>query len=230
MQIVEATEGWVRVAELRLRRRGTPLEFVLYPMIHIGDPAFYAEVRRRLADVDLAVVEGVGDSPTVRGLTSTYTGLGEDPDSGLVVQGDVVPPGVPVLCPDSSGAEFDARWETVPLWQRGAVWAGTGVMRAAHRVLGPRWMLRRLGDESMDDLPMTEVVVDDVLDDVERVVLRERDVRLLAALGTIVDERSSEDVKVAVVYGAEHMRAVVRGLRERDYRVYAAEWLTAMVT
>jgi len=200
VQIVEATDGWVRVAELRLRRRGAPLEFVLYPMIHIGDPAFYTEVRRRLEAVDLIVAEGVGDSPTVSGLTSAYRDLGEDPESGLVVQDDVFPPGVPLLCPDSSGAEFDARWATVPLLQRGAVWAGLGVLRGAHRVLGARWMLRRYGDESMDDLPMTEVVVDDLLDDVERVVLRERDARLLEALGTIVEERSADDVTVAVVF------------------------------
>jgi hypothetical protein len=106
VQIVEATEGWVRVAELRLRRRGTPLRFVLYPMIHIGEPAFYAEVRRRLADVDLVVAEGVGGGRAVEGLTSVYRGLGEDPASGVVVQDDVFPPGVPVLCPDSSGADF----------------------------------------------------------------------------------------------------------------------------
>jgi hypothetical protein len=146
------------------------------------------------------VAEGVGDSRVVRGLTSTYRGLGEDPESGLTVQDDVFPPGVPVLCPDSSGEEFDSRWDTVPLWQRGAVWASAGVMQAAHRVLGPRWMLRRLGSESLDDLPMTEVVVDDVLDDVERVVLRERDARLLEALGTLVDGRSSEDATIAVVF------------------------------
>jgi hypothetical protein len=59
-------------------------------------------------------------------------------------------------------------------------------------------MLRRLGEESMDDLPMTEVFVDDLLDDVERVVLRARDVRLLEALGTIVEERSAAEATVAV--------------------------------
>lgn len=113
--------------------------------------------------------EGVGDGRASRGLTSGYRALGEDPESGLTVQDDVYPPGVPVLCPDTPGDEFDARSDTVPVWQRGVVWTSLGVSRAAHRVLGAQWTLRRLGGESMDDLPLTEVVVDDVLDDVERV-------------------------------------------------------------
>lgn len=52
----------------------------------------------------------------------------------------------------------------------------------------------------------------------------------MRALGTIVDERSSQELTVAVVYWAEHMRAVARGLRERGFRVYTGEWLTAMLT
>ncbi len=48
MQIIEVTELAVRSAVIRLRRTGTPLQFVLYPMIHMAEPAFYAAVTRRL--------------------------------------------------------------------------------------------------------------------------------------------------------------------------------------
>jgi hypothetical protein len=60
-------------------------------------------------------------------------------------------------------------------------------------------------------------------------VLHERDARLLAALTAVHELRSAEDVTVAVVYGAAHMRAALRGLGDRlGYRVRAVEWLTVV--
>src|SRR4029453_7867359 len=44
VQIIEVTEFGVRSAVTRLRRDESPLEFVLYPMIHIGATTFYADV------------------------------------------------------------------------------------------------------------------------------------------------------------------------------------------
>ena len=60
MQIIEVTDLAVRSAVIRLRRTGTPLQFVLYPMIHMAKPAFYAAVTRRLEQADVVVVEGIG--------------------------------------------------------------------------------------------------------------------------------------------------------------------------
>jgi hypothetical protein len=44
MQLVEASSFAVRSAVIQLRRPDTPLGFVLFPMIHLATPAFYAEV------------------------------------------------------------------------------------------------------------------------------------------------------------------------------------------
>jgi hypothetical protein len=55
----------------------------------------------------------------------------------------------------------------------------------------------------------------------------ERDDRLLAALTRLHEQRCGEDIEVAVVYGAAHVPAVVRGLRDRyGYRPRSADWLT----
>jgi hypothetical protein len=229
MQIVEAAEGWVRVAELRLRRRGTPLEFVLYPMFHVGLPEFYAEVNRRLAGVDVVVLEGVRGSRVGPGLASGYLELARDPRTGLVRQWTEIPPDAVVVRPDSPGAEFDERWRTVPLVQRAAVWLGVGYVRAGHRLLGSGWHLDHVRGAAMDDLPTNEEILDEeILEDVDRVMLHERDERLLQAIATLHEQRSHEAVTVAVLWGAAHMRAVVHGLGERGYRVYAAEWLTVI--
>jgi hypothetical protein len=63
MQIVEVSIAGVRSAVLRLRRHDTLLRFLIYPMVHVGEPAFYAAVTERLRGCDLIVTEGVdGDS------------------------------------------------------------------------------------------------------------------------------------------------------------------------
>lgn len=54
---------------------GTPLGFVLFPMIHLATPAFYADVMTRLAGCQLIVAEGgLGAERTAGGqaLTLSY--------------------------------------------------------------------------------------------------------------------------------------------------------------
>jgi hypothetical protein len=60
MQIIESSMVGVRSSAMRLTRRGSPLRFEIYPMVHVGEPAFYATVTRRLRECDLIVAEGVG--------------------------------------------------------------------------------------------------------------------------------------------------------------------------
>jgi len=68
MQLVEASSFAVRSAVIQLRRPDTPLGFVLFPMIHLATPAFYADVMIRLAGCQLIVAEGG------RGIESTAGG------------------------------------------------------------------------------------------------------------------------------------------------------------
>ncbi|MFI6265843.1 hypothetical protein [Micromonospora sp. NPDC051006] len=52
---------------------------------------------------------------------------------------------------------------------------------------------------------------------------------LLAALSELIRTRSSEPIDVAVVYGAGHVPAIVRGLVDRHgYRPRTAEWITVL--
>ena len=231
MQIIEVTETAVRAAELRLERRQSPLRFVLYPMLHVGSPDFYAEVNRRLHAVDVIVAEGVGDSRTVSRLTAGYRALADDARRRLMVQHlDYGTTGAEVVCPDPSGPEFDARWRTVPWWQRTLMHGVTGVAVAGQAALGERWLQLVLEHGTLDDLPTNEETLAMArIPDVERVVLDERDERLVAALADLHERRHHEHVTVAVVYGAGHVRAVVTQLNRRfGYRVRAGEWLTVM--
>ncbi len=200
VQIVEANDAAVRVAELRLRRRDTALQFVLYPMLHVGSPEFYRDVTRRLAAADVIVIEGVGPGRTASRLTSGYRAMARDAQLNLMVQYiDLNALPGQVICPDSSAEEFESRWRTVPWWQRAATMATVTSLATAQRLLGSRWL------EDLD----------------------ERDQRLISALSELHERRSGESITVAVVYGARHMRAVVRELaRQYGYRVRSAGWLT----
>ncbi|WP_235437560.1 hypothetical protein [Micromonospora sp. RV43] len=73
MQIIEHSVLGTRSAVLRLRRPGSRLEFLVFPMLHVASPALYAAVTKRLRECDLLVVEGVsGRSAVGSALTLTY--------------------------------------------------------------------------------------------------------------------------------------------------------------
>ncbi|MFB6395721.1 hypothetical protein [Polymorphospora lycopeni] len=57
MQIIEVGMLGVRASVLRLTRRDTPLRFDVFPMVHIGEPAFYTAVADRLRRCDLILAK-----------------------------------------------------------------------------------------------------------------------------------------------------------------------------
>jgi hypothetical protein len=88
---------------------------------------------------------------------------------------------------------------------------------------------RMVWSRSMEryDLPPDEEDFADSSPELEAAFGGERDERLLTALCRLHEERSGESIEVAVVYGAAHVPAVVRGSRNRyGYRPHGAAWLT----
>lgn len=105
------------------------------------------------------------------------------------------------------------------------VWCLVPVFAAGMLLFGSRRVLARaLG--SLDDLPVREERVPEGFEDLDRLILDERDKLLLDALASIHEQRRNEPIEVAVVYGAAHMRAVVHYLSTRfGYRPADADWL-----
>jgi hypothetical protein len=230
VQIIEATALGIRSAVLTMRRRDTPLTFVIYPMVHIADPLFYRQVSERLSKADLIVVEGVGRSTIGWALTMTYRVVPHRRNSKLVEDNIRYRSlGVPLIRPDSTGTEFRVAWATVPWWQRAIVWCVIPGIVLTRLFGGSRRMLQQYMELAMDDLPTNEEQLrrPDV-DHLDRVILDERDQKLVAALTSIHIERANENLTVAVVYGAGHVPAIVKGLYQHDYRVRGGDWLTLM--
>lgn len=232
MQIIEVTELGVRSAVVRLRRRETPMQFVVYPMVHMAKPGFYAAVTAGLKRADVVVVEGVGGgrgkgSMLAGALTLSYRILRFNRRAGLVEQDiDYAALGVPVICPDVSQEEFAAGWRRVPLGHRLGMWCIFPVVVAGRLLGGTRMIWSRSMEQN--DLPSPqEEAAAEWSPQLEAAFGGERDDRLLAVLCRLHEERGGEGIEVAVVYGAGHVPSIVRGLTNRyGYRPRSADWLT----
>ncbi|GAA1583273.1 hypothetical protein GCM10009789_41360 [Kribbella sancticallisti] len=231
MQIIENSIVGTRSAVLRVRRRGSGLEFVIFPMLHVAMPSFYAEVTRRLRECDLIVVEGV-DGESVAGslLTMTYQVIPLDTDSGLVE--DNIPYadlGIPLITPDLTGEEFDQGVQQLSLKTRVLMFGVAPIAAAAMNLFNARERLLLSRDIEVNDLPTAaEELESDEMGSFRGLLLGRRDELVVAALTDLVDERSTEDLQVAVVYGAAHVPGILTGLGKLDYRVVGADWITVV--
>jgi hypothetical protein len=229
MQIIEASVIGVRSAVITFRRPDTPMQIVLFPMLHLGTRGFYKAVSARLRDCQLVVAEGIrGRSATGSLLTMSYRLLGRSRRLGLVVQDlDLDTLGIPVIRPDMTGKEFDSRWrKEVSRLHRLLIIFAIPVFAVGLLLLGTRRVLGRY--LALDDLPTHEQeMADAALSDIDKVIVRDRDTLLIEELTTIHKERSADAIKVAVVYGAGHIPAVAAVLVARlGYHARSAEWLT----
>ncbi len=186
-------------------------------------------ITSRLGNCDLVVAEGIrGKAAAVSVLTLSYRLLRRNRRLGLVVQNlDLDALGIPVIWPDMTGAQFGGRWrQAVPLLHRLVMWCVAPLFAAGMMLVGTRRMLGRY--LAVDDLPTREQELQrEAFEDMDTVVVDERDALLVDALVSIHSQRSAEAVSVGVVYGAAHMPAVAAGLLARlGYRARSAEWLT----
>ncbi|GIF91119.1 hypothetical protein Cch02nite_45630 [Catellatospora chokoriensis] len=236
MQIIEVTEFWVRSAVIRLRHRESPLQFVIYSMVHMAEPAFYEAVTARLGKADVVLAEGIRGngrrrSPLLGALTLSYTALRFNRRMKLVKQAiDYRVLDVPVINPDVTTEEFADDWHKVPLRHRLAVWCVLPVVVLVRLFGGTRVIWSK--SMEVNDLPSPEEEdrADALPPEVDAAFAGTRDDRLLAALYRLHEERGDEPIEVAVVYGAGHVAAIVEGLTTRlGYKARSADWLTVAV-
>lgn len=228
VQFIEVTGFGVRSAVITLRRKDTPLRFMLFPMVHVAAPAFYEQVRTRLASCDLIVTEGItGKSRQAQLLTTAYRFAPRRRRNGLVEQSEdgVLPSGVAWVNPDLTAAEAVGELRKLPKLTHLLLLLGAPVFGLIFALRGPSAFLDR--EMEVTDLPATaraEALADHPISEA---LLGRRDEVLLDELGRIHAARSQEPITVAVVYGAGHMPAVVRGMLTRyGYRPRGGEWLT----
>lgn len=229
MQFVEKNSLNVRSAVYHLKKDGGGLEFMLFPMVHVGSQEFYDEVGRRLASCDAILAEGV-NSKKSRLLTLSYRIVGRIRRMGLVTQQEGLRVSrfrEKVVNPDMGGRAFDERWSSLPLGLRAQLLFLIPLYVAYLFLCGTRETIAE--NIAVEDLPSSEEVLsrDESLEKLDNLLIDERDRRLLDSIRRLHDSGRGDKKIVAVVYGATHMRHVTGFLiDELKYRVAKAEWVT----
>jgi hypothetical protein len=227
VQFVESSVIGVRAACIRLSAGAGAPDVCLFPMIHIGSPAYYAEVRRRLSACDVVLFEGVR-SFRVWMITRAYSIMTRNKRLGLVRQRDALAVstlGQRKIHADVSTDEFHVAWTDIPWYQRVLLLLGAPVFGLWLYFTGTRQSIgRRLNTEEVESSRDFERF--ERTPELEKTLATTRDLRLVEEVSTAV-EASGGGSRIGVIYGAAHMRVVSRILTSKyGYRVVESEWVT----
>jgi len=226
MQFLESSVIGLRAARHRLVADDHPAEVTLLPMLHVGEQRFFDRVAAEAQSHDVVLVEGVR-SRTVWFLTRAYRWLPLK-RLGLVAQGRISPShgGAEVIHADISPDEFERLWRALPWWQRFAFAAAGLAYGAWLRLSASRASIARR--QSTTDLPDRGIALahDTPVGGFFSVILHARDAHLAGVLAAELGKARGRPVRIAVVYGAAHMPAVLAELRAHGgFRPVESEWL-----
>lgn len=229
MQFIEKNSFNVRSAVYHLKKDDAGLEFLLFPMIHVGSKEFYDEVSRRLAACDLILAEGV-NSRKGQLLTLSYRIVKKIRRMDLVTQRDGMKVSGfrdKIINSDMKGREFDERWSSLPLGLRAQLFLFVPIYVVNLFLFGTRESLAE--NIALEDLPSSDEILlqDESFEKLDTLLVDERDRQLITNLKKLHDSQRQDKKIVGVVYGAMHMRNAIRfllgGLK---YKVAKAEWVT----
>lgn len=228
MQFIEKNSLNVRSAVYLLKKDGTGLEFLVFPMIHVGSREFYEEINRRLSSCDLILAEGV-KSKKGNILTLSYRIVKRIRRMDLITQHEGMRNGVRVktVNADMEGATFDDRWSALPLMLRLQLFLLVPVYALYLLLFGTKDTIAE--NLALEDLPSTEELLseDENYERLNRLLVDERDQNLLEQIAKVHEARSERTQRVGIVYGALHIRSVIALLIQKfNYRVVKAEWVT----
>lgn len=229
MQIVERSMMGVRAARQTMQSPDKQVSVTLFPMIHIGQESFYRQVHADALQHDVVLVEGVR-SPVTRLITSSYRWI-DKAKLQLVVQ-----PRIPtaldgnprIVHADLSTEEFHLQWSKLPFWLKLLVGIFAPLVGIHRRLFATRESLAK-AMEMEDRLSSDEILsLDPRFAALRQTILHVRDQRLIERLGEELDRVADRPNKIAIIYGAAHMRAVLAELSRRNFRTAGATWQMVM--
>ena len=229
MQFIEKNSFNVRSAVYTLRKRGSGLEFLLFPMVHIGSRDYYSLVRDRLSKCDLILAEGV-NSKRGRLLTYSYRVVRRIKRMDLATQQEALSlAGLKgkVVNADMSGQSFDKSWSRFPLRMRVSILLLLPAYIIYLLMFGTRDLIAE--HMSLEDLPSRDEVLneDETSIRLDGLLVDERDKILLDRITRLDEAAAGESKIVGVLFGAFHMRRVSALLRRQlGYTIVDSEWIT----
>ncbi|MCK0169679.1 hypothetical protein MWU53_01270 [Aliiroseovarius sp. S1123] len=227
MQFIERSVLGVRSAVWTLESPQMGFRVMLFPMIHVAQPSFYAEVSKRLSQCDIILCEGVSSKFSKR-LAQAYLQLTRNPRLGLVAQHEMALDHVKerLVLADIEGAHFDESWEDLSFFNRFVFPVAAYFFGLYLRFFGTRRLMARQINsqmlESRDDL-----LKDDDTQELDNILLEHRDQHLISVIDDQIAKLGDAKQTIGIVYGAAHMRAVARHLvRNHGCRTLDGEWIT----
>jgi hypothetical protein len=228
MQLIEVSEIGVRASIIKFTSPKSPLSWLVFPMVHLGPPGYYEEVRRRMSACHLVLAEGI-DSKIVAALTMAYRAADGSTRLGAIVQPDLGrggDAGPAILNSDISGEDFNQAWATVPVGLR----VGIPLLAPLYGVW-LRWFARPEDIHAhleTYDLPSRDQLAAELAwPALFDALIHRRDAHLLQQIDALDREHRQQPWTLGVAYGAAHMPAVVHHLAGRlGYIASSAEWVT----
>lgn len=217
----------LRTARMVFRSRGSPVSVMLYPMVHVGEERFYNETYDEAFSHDVVLVEGVRSSVS-RNLTRSYRWLNFE-RLGLVRQPRTPPQEsvtARIVKADLTADEFHREWRKVSLPLRAAFLIGAPLYGVHRRFFASREHLAR--NMCLEDRQSAHEILSwsPRLEPVNHSIIHARDKRLIECMAAELDSTSGSDKRIAVIYGARHMRAVLRELARRGFYCSESSWRT----
>lgn len=216
----------LRTAKLRFERQHPLITILLFPMVHVGEARFYREVFAQAARCDVILIEGIRSS-IGSNLTRSYRwmkprrlGLVTQPDltSEMAGQSKLVHADLP---PD----EFHREWKRIKLPLRLGFLLLSPLYGLWQRFFASRESLAKA--LSLDNLRSSDEVLNwnPDFEAVGRSLGEARDERLVLVLEGEIEAAGSGGKSIAIIYGAQHMRAIVRYLNKQGFRSGKGEWM-----
>lgn len=227
MQFIERSSFSLRSAIYYLERKEGGPRFILFPMIHVGDKDFYADVARRLAECDSVVAEGVSSKRAAL-LTSSYRIVKYVRRLDLITQHemDTSTFRTKIVNAEMKQKEFDELYSALPLLDRIQIFLLFPLFAVYLLLFGTRQFIA--SELAIEDLPTSEeLLADDMFERLEDVILIKRDSVLIQRLQSLVEDPEADQKQIGILYGAKHMRSIVMFLMGKlGYSVSRAEWVT----
>jgi hypothetical protein len=229
MQFIEKNSFNVQSAIYLLKSDNSNLRFALFPMIHVGSKEYYDEVSRRLAQCDLILAEGVR-SKKVEILTFSYRIVKKIKRMNLVTQREALKTSAfseKFINADMDGRVFDERWASLPTILKAQLALIIPIYVIYLFIFGTRELIA--SHLAVDDLPSRDELLnyDQSFEPFDALILDERDRHLIGQIQKLHQTSDQGNKLVGIVYGARHMRTIVRFLMGKlSYRIIGAEWIT----